>query len=423
MAEIIEQSPEGGVPYRWVIVLAGVLGLLASLGLGRFALGMMLPSMGEALTLSYGQMGVIGTVNFCGYLGAVLLCGVLTSRFGSRAVISLALLLVGGSMVLVGFSSHYVIILLLYFMTGVGSALSNVPIMGLIPAWFGVENRGRAAGFCVMGNGLGIVLAGKAVPVLNQTTHGWRMSWIVLGSLALIISLACYCLLRNKPKKKLIHKDGTSDTPHAGNVKSGVVKPAGAGIFYHCGAIYFLFGCTYVIYVTFFVTSLVQDYGLSEQAAGTLWAWVGILSLGSGPLFGYLSDRFGRKFGLVCVFTIQAVAYLLAALQLPLLFIYFSIGCFGIVAWSIPSIMAVLIGDYAGPERAAAIFGFVTFVFGLGQVTGPLCAGILAERTGSFASSFMLAAILAVVAIVLSLLLPGRTGSNSTPKVMNPVQK
>ena len=125
-------------------------GLFASLGLGRFSLGMMLPSMGEALALTYSQMGMISTVNFCGYLMVVLFCGVMTARFGARVVISVALAVVSLSMVLIGFSSSYRLILLLYCLTGIGSALSNVPIMALIAAWFDDRSRGRAAGLCVM---------------------------------------------------------------------------------------------------------------------------------------------------------------------------------------------------------------------------------------------------------------------------------
>lgn len=413
MTESTKRSLEGEDPYRLVIILAGAIGLLASLGLGRFALGMMLPAMGEALTLSYAQMGVIGTVNFCGYLGAVLLGGVLTTRFGARLVISTALFLVGASMVLVGLSSHYAVILILYFLTGVGSALSNVPIMGLIPSWFHVENRGKVAGFFVMGNGIGIILAGKTVPVLNLTTYGWRMSWIVLGALALLIAVTCFCILRNKPKVPLTQKPVSSA---AGQSKNGAAEPAGPRIFYHCGAIYFLFGSTYVIYITFFVTFLVQDYGLTELEAGSLWSWVGLLSLGSGPIFGYLSDRYGRKFGLVSVFSIQTMAYLLAAFHLPMVCIYLSLFSFGLVVFSIPSIMAALVGDYAGPQRASAVFGFVTFVFGIGQVAGPFVAGMLAEGTGTFSSSFMLAAVLAGLAIILSMMLPGKNGQFPSPK-------
>ena len=403
--------------YRWIIVLAGIAGLFASLGLGRFSLGMMLPSMGEALSLSYSQMGLISTVNFCGYLVAVLFCGRMTARYGGRVVIFVALSLVSLSMVLVGFSSSYWLILLLYCLTGIGSALSNVPIMALISTSFDDRSRGRAAGLCVMGNGLGILVTGKAVPVLNKMAYGWRVSWILLGGLAGCIAFLCLFMIRNRPGEV---EDGTQaitstnttkiapEIPGSGNKSTPVQQIAGKNIFFHCGAIYFLFGCTYVIYVTFFVTSLVQERGLSEVVAGNLWSWVGVLSLVSGPLFGHLSDLYGRKATLATVFLFQTTAYLLATAQLPMFSVYVSLVCFGLVVWSTPPIIAALVGDHAGPERTAAIFGFVTFFFGIGQIIGPACAGFLAEQSGTFSLSFLLAAVLAGIAMVLSLLLPAK---------------
>ena len=395
--------------YRWVIVLAGTLGLFASLGLGRFSLGMMLPAMGKGLGLSYGQMGLISTVNFCGYLMAVLLCGFLTARLGPRRLIFIALSMVALSMVLVGLSSHYMIILLLYFVTGIGSALSNVPIMALISVWFDGRSRGRAAGLCVMGNGLGILVTGKGVPVLNALAASWQVSWIVLGSVVGIIAFLCFGLIRNRPD---VGAEKDVEPFPASSLDSdqpcSLAQPPGKKIFYHCGAIYFLFGCSYVIYVTFFVTSLVQELGLSEQVAGNLWSWVGVISLVSGPLFGYLSDLFGRRGTLATVFFIQTTAYLLAAVGLPLSFVVLSLACFGLVAWSVPTIMAALVADHAGPERTAAFFGFVTFLFGIGQIIGPACAGFLAEQGGTFSISFLLAALLAGAAMVLCLLLPGK---------------
>jgi len=112
------------------------------------------------------------------------------------------------------------------------------------------------------------------------------------------------------------------------------------GVLYHLGSIYFLFGFTYVIYATFIVTTLVKERGFPESVAGNFWAVLGFLSLFSGPVFGSLSDKFGRKTGFVIVFSLQMIAYLLIASQLSGIFLYLSVGLFGIAAWSIPSIMA-----------------------------------------------------------------------------------
>ncbi len=393
--------------YCWVIVFAGILGLFACLGIGRFSFGMMLPAMGAGLQLSYVQMGLVSTVNFCGYLGAVLLCGRLSRILGSRILIFLALVLVGLSMVLVGCTGEFWWIVVLYCLTGIGSALANVPIMALISMWFEPGRRGRAAGLCVMGNGFGLLFSGKAVPALNAFGDGWSVSWLVLGGVVLIIALLCLVLIRNRPSTEPVPETTPTQKCESPDTGAGSALTIDRRIL-HCAVIYFLFGFSYVIYITFMVTSLVQDRGMSEVAAGNLWSWVGLLSLGSGPLLGYLSDRYSRKSALMWVFTIQAVAYVLVALKLPTASVYVSIFCFAIVAWSVPSIMAALVGDCAGPQSAAAAFGFVTFAFGIGQIAGPAIAGMLAESTMSFSMSFFMAAVLAIIAVGFSSMLPGK---------------
>lgn len=382
--------------YRWIIVFAGMLGLLGALGLGRFSLGMMLPSMGEGLDLTYGQMGIISTTNFCGYLIAVIGCGRLNRHLGSRLLIFLGLSMIGGSMILIGMMDSFYPILILYGLTGVGSALANIPIMALMAVWFEPEIRGRAAGLCVAGNGLGILASGRLVPVLNMSERGWQASWLVLGSIVAVISLVCLLLIRNRP----FHEDSSGG--RGGDQVFAVRDPAPKGMIYLTAMIYFLFGFTYVIYITFFVTSLVQERGFTEQAAGLLWAWGGLLSIFSGPLFGYFSDRNGRKQALMVVFSVQALAYLSAALTGHSGSVYFSIFFFSLVAFSVPTIVAALVGDLAGPQRTASVFGFVTFVFGFGQIAGPAVAGAMAQYFSGFGPAFILASILTMVGVVLS---------------------
>ena len=58
-----------------------------------------------------------------------------------------------------------------------------------------------------------------------------------------------------------------------------------------------------------------------------------------------------------------------------------------------------------GAENAPRALGFITLVFGLGQISGPAIAGVLAEHSGSFSSSFYMAAALAAAAVLLSAVL------------------
>ena len=403
--------------YGWYIVAAGTLCIFSCLGLGRFSLGMLLPSMGQALHLSYAQMGLVSTSNFIGYLTGVLLSSRLMKTMGARALIGASLLLVGLSMISVGLASSLSILIFFYILTGVGSAMANIPIMALVSVWFTSRKRGKAAGFIVIGSGLAIVLSGWLVPQVNgMYADGWRISWFVLGSTVILAAAICFKVIRNTPRELGLEAIDSETRPAATHEHLREVTLR-SPIVLHCAAIYFLFGFTYVIYATFIVTALVREKGFPESVAGHFWSWVGLLSLFSGPVFGTFSDRFGRKAALMTVFAIQTVAYLFMALDLPEIFLYLSIGCFGIVAWSIPSIMAAIVGDYAGYRQVAAIFGFVTFVFGLGQITGPYLAGVLAQVTGSFSGSFFMAAGMAILAIVLSALLPTTVKEQSPEKL------
>jgi len=392
--------------YGWVIVTAGMLCILACLGFGRFALGMLLPSMAATLDLSYSQMGFISTANFLGYLVSVLFCGHLAVRVGSRRLIFGALLVVGISMSLVSRASGFLQVLVLYMFTGIGSGATNVPVMGLASAWFASSRRGRAAGFISIGSGFAIMLSGRLIPFINRRVgpEGWRTSWLILSALVMLIAFLALALLRDRPEEKDLQPVGSGDAPARGDSGAGGTegKIYRSGIIYYLGGISFRCGYTYVIYATFVVTTLVKERGFSEGLAGNFWMWVGALSLLSGPVFGTLSDRLSRKAGLMIVFSMQAVAYLLIATRLPGLFLYLSIAFYGLVAWSIPSIMAAAMGDYVGVRNVAAAFGLVTFIFGLGQISGPAIAGILAERTGSFSSSFYMAAVFAGAAVLLS---------------------
>ena len=386
--------------YGWAVIAAGCVGIFACLGLGRFALGMLLPSMGLSLDLSRSQMGWISTANFIGYMAAVMLGGRMVARWGARKTIVAGLGLVGLSMMAVSRAEGFGQVLALYVLTGFGSGAANVPVMGLVAHWFGRRVRGRAAGFVVIGSGVAIMTAGALVPMINAAhgAEGWRLAWLVIGLMVLAAAAIDLLVIRNHPSELgLSPVTGEAASPGApAPICAAAPSPsAKRRILAHLGAVYAAFGFTYVIYATFIVTTLVQERGFPESTAGMFWSWIGFLSLASGPVFGGLSDRIGRRAGLMIVFSFQAAAYVLVALPLPEPFLYASIILFGLVVWAIPSIMAAAVGDYLGPEQAAAAFGTITLIFALGQIVGPAVAGWMADAWGSFSGAFAMAALVA----------------------------
>ncbi len=416
--------------YGWIIVFTGVAILFACLGLGRFAIGMLLPSMGQSLNLTYSQMGFIGTGNFIGYMVAVLFSGMVATRMGARNTIFMGLLLVGTTMGLISQTMTFFQVLVLYTLTGIGTGLANMPLMGLISHWFLKSTRGRAAGTMLSGNGLAIVFSGVFVPWINGAAgaSGWRIAWIVMGVISLVIAGVALVLLRNDPAQKGLAPVGATikeenikeENIEKKNSGSQVATPAPGKNFgaprktlVYLGCIYLCFGATYSVYVTFIVTALVNDHGFGEGAAGSFWAVVGGLSMISGPMFGGLSDRIGRRLGMMMAYGLFTLAYTLAAAPLLKLFLYASIVLFGLIVWSIPTIMSAAVGDYMGPLQAVKALGFITLFFGAGQIAGPAMAGFLADVTGSFSAGFWLCACLTALAVGLSFFLkpPAADGS------------
>ncbi len=406
--------------YAWVISLTGAAVLFSCLGLGRFSLGMLLPSMSVTLELSNSQMGLVGTCNFVGYMIAVACAGSVCKRQGARWTITFGLFLVAGTMVAISWVKTVIVLQILYFFTGVGSGLANVPMMGLVSHWFLKSTRGKAAGIMLSGNGLAIVFAGFFIPFINRSlgVEGWRSSWLVMGLISAGIAVIAFVLVRNQPADKNTSALGkisvASPVVSDGLSEKGKSKVGHRGTLIHLGMIYAIFGSTYVVYATFIVVSLVNERGFGEGVAGSFWAAVGFLGIFSGPLFGWVSDHLGRKQGILIAYSLFTVAYALVAADLPNIFLYLSVFIFGISVWSLPTIMSAAVGDYMGPSEAAKSFAFITLFFGGGQIVGPALAGYLADITGSFNTAFGLCAGLTASGVILTLFLRSPQGSGST---------
>ena len=390
--------------------MVGFLVLFACFGLARYAYAMLLPAMQSSLLLSYDQTGYIGTGNFIGYLLSVLLVPLALRRVKPRTAITAGLLLISMSLLTISQCTVFWQVLCLYTLAGIGGGFANIPLMLLITYWFHRNRRGRSLGLAIGGNGAGIVLAGILIPYLNRSfgAGGWRVGWLVLGLICLGVTVIAGLLLRNNPAEAGLEPIGEPEHCQTEQFV-GHERARDAALLLRLGLIYAAFGATFMIYGTFLVTTMVREYRFSEATAGFYWSWVGLFSLFSGVLFGGLSDRIGRKWGLALVLLIQTVAYVLVGLKLDGFWLVASIVLYGSAVFAIPAIMTAAIAEYLGLARAAASFATVTLFFAAGQSIGPAVAGILARSSNSFSSAYLLAALLTMLAGLLALSLPKQT--------------
>jgi len=390
------------IHYGWIVIAMGTLTTIGAHGFGRMAYTLILPSMRDGLHFTYAELGLLGTGNFIGYLSLAIVGGLLASRFGSRVVITLGLVLMGFTMILTGMAQSFSFAFFMRLLTGFGNGAANVPAMVLGSAWFVLRRRGFASGIVAGGIGGGTFIAGLVVPPLLKIygSEGWRFSWYYLGGGVLFIACLVYIFIRSHPEEKgllPIGFDEARDSLKSPPPEEKKAKAIQWGLVYrvkemwYLGFVYFMYGFSYIIYVTFFAAYLTKEMGLSQGEAGAIWALVGGLSIFCGVIWGGISDLLGRKYGSALAYVTLATAYAIFALIKNPTGFYLSAVIFGLTAWSIPTIMAAASGDYVGAKLAPAGLGFVTLFFGIGQALGPAVGGHLADITHSFLVPFLLA--------------------------------
>jgi MFS family permease len=398
----VEQAvlPGGGaasanvVGYAWVIVALGTLVLFGAQGIARFGYTVVLPSMQKSLGMNNTMAGMLATANLVGYLSLSVIGGALAAHFGPRKVITTGVVVAGAGMLLTGTAGSFFEAALWRGLTGVGSGATIVPAMGLMAAWFPPQRRGLATGIVVGGASLGMIIIGPVAPLLMKAygEGGWRFCWYIFGAVTLGIALCTALFLRNRPDSS---RAATTASAKGGGLQWGRVYRAAS--VWHLGFVYVAYGFSYIIYMTFFVKRLMADGGYSREAAGGLFMTMGWCSIFCGMIWGAVSDRIGRKYALMVVYLVHAVAFGLFALWPTPAGFTISAVLFGFSAWSIPAIMAAACGDVLGPRLAPAALGFITLFFGIGQAIGPSVAGAMADASGSFVSPFLLAAGVALL--------------------------
>lgn len=398
------------IHYAWVIALTGTLVTILAHGFGRMSYSVILPPMKDGLMLSYTQLGSIAMGNFIGYLSLAIVGGFLAARFGVRRVVFVSLLVIGVSLFLTGFADSFSFAFIMRFIAGLGNGGSYVPIMALPAAWFVMKKRGLATGIVSGGIGTGLFLAGIILPPIISAfgKDGWRYAWFFLGIAVFVFAFVCYGFLRNAPAEKGLSMYGGTEEQKGGpkvTLFSAFKDVVVESEIWKLGCVYFMYGFSYIIYLTFFVAFLTKEMGVTPVAAGRIFAVLGIFSIFCGVIYGWISDVLGRRYGSMIAYLTLALSYVVFAVWKDTTGFYVSAVIFGIAAFSIPTIMAAASGDAVGGRLAPAGLGFITLFFGIGQALGPVIGGYIKDVSGTFTNAFLLSAGVSLLGAFGSLIL------------------
>ena len=387
------------IHYGWVIVGVGVLVKMTGLGFGRFAYPMLLPNMRGSLSFNYSEMGLLSGAIMLGYLLFSLVGGMLATRFGPKRIVIASLLCGALSMFFISRLSGFSSLLFFSFAMGAGAAGSHISITTMPMTWFEERRLGRAVGIITGGTGLGIIVTGLLLPYLlfNLGEEAWRQCWFLLGLITFLVAVIGWILLREKPSQ-ITFLPSSLD----GDKKSHISKRESneltlKAIF----IIYFIFGFSYNIYATYFVAYMIEEIRLAAKTAGDIWAIFGWMCTASGLIWGYLSDRLGRRKALLWNHGIISLSVLLPLLLYDPFIMGFSAFLFGGTFLGTVAVVAASVGDQVS-EKRAYVYGLVTLIHGTGQFLGTTSGGYLKDLTGTFQLTLIVSLTGFLVCLVLT---------------------
>lgn len=299
--------------------------------------------------------------------------GLLTDRFGGRAVFTALML---------------VLIVPVLFIGLAGSSFAvGVPFVN---KWFPPHMQGLVLGIYGMGN-IGSAIAAYAAPAI-AAFYGWQWAFWVFILPLVAMAVVFWLLGRDAP--------ATGPRP---SVRAGIslfrreVMPWVLSLFY-----FLTFG-GFVALGIYLPKLLVDLFGFTPTGAGLRAAGFVVLATLARPVGGWLADRIGGSRTLAIVFAVVPVTALVMSLQ-P------GPGLFRLAVLTTAVLLGVgngavfkLVAAYY-PDKTGAVTGVVGAAGGLGGFFPPLVLGVVRDATGSYALGFILLALFAIGCLLVDVL-------------------
>ena len=326
--------------------------------------------------------------------------GWVVDRFGPQGMIRAGIVTFGLGFVLLsqidsiaGFYAAFMVIAL-------GSSLCGFfPLNVAIIHWF--EQR-RARALSILS--LGLAFGGMFVPVIawGMQSHGWRATALASGLAAIAIGWPLARVFRRRPEDVGETADGMPPRvvdparPDPSAQREFTAREA-----LRTGAFWLLsLGHGFALLIVYAVnvhaiTHMKEDLGYSVAEASLVITAMIVAQIG-GVLLGWLiGDRYQKRLIAAYCMLMHAVGLLMLTYATgPAMLAAFALLHGG--AWGLRGpMMQAIRADYFGRRSIGMILGLSSMIIVIGQIGGPMLAGMLADLTGSYRTGFTVLALLA----------------------------
>lgn len=338
-------------------------------------------------------------------LGPVL--GWLLDRFGPRVfiragVVVFGLGLVGLSQIdsLPAFYAAFIVIAL-------GAGLCGFfPLNVAIIHWF---ERWRSRAISTLS--IGLAVGGLITPLVawSLQTWGWRATALVSGLLAIAIGSPLASLIYNRPADRGEVVDGVrEDTPSKMEIRARApdnTRDFTAREALRTRAFWLLsLGHAFALFIVqavivHAIAHLVEGLGYSLAQAALVITLVTVMQICGVALGWVIGERWEKRFIAAACMFMHATGMLLLAFAAFSPWPAATVVAFAVlhgVAWGLRGpFMQAIRADYFGRSAIGMILGLSFLVLMIGQIGGPMIAGLAADMTGDYRAGFSVLALLA----------------------------
>lgn len=406
--ELTKPSIRGESRFFYGYVLVAVCFSLQVIGWGAYnSFGVFFNPIMTAFDWQRADISVSVSISYIIYGLSGILLGRLNDKVGPRLIMTICGTILGlGYLLMSRVEALWQLYLFYGVLVGVGIGGTDVVLLSTIARWF-IRMRGRMSGILKVGTGVGMIL----FPLITHwliDLYNWRMAFVSLGVVHLVLFLALAQLLVRDPARRGLFpdNDGNKDSAEFTDTQEGISFRQALGssqVWMICGAYFIVYTCA--ITILLHIVPHAIDLGVASADATRVLATLGAVSIAGRLVMGFATDAIGSKRTLAVCFLLMAGALLLLLVADTLWLLLVFAVLYGFVHGGFFALISPLVAEYVGMFSHGAILGLVIFIATIGGAIGPMLAGYIFDLTGSYHIVFLSMPVLCVVGLITALLL------------------